>query len=171
MTNQLMESINKIISAEETVRLLELHEMNQSHMLGLQGFKRLHRFKAMDRERHSIMLQCFMAEYYHLEPNFSVTFSKPIAAYSFLDSIKSMYDKCKDHITSLKIAAKMAFDEGEDLLGDYLEMMVKDQSKEAECYWRLWLDCSRQNADLNYISKELHEKMKHKEKKYYNFKN
>lgn len=170
MTNQLMEMVNKIISAEEYMALLEAHEMNQSHLISMHGPKRLHRYMAMDRGRHSLKLQCFMVEYFHVEPTISVSFTKPSGTSSLVDSFKMMYDKSIDHITTLKTTAKMAFDEGEDLLGDYLERMVVDQSKEAECYYRIWMDFKRDNADFNYLSKELHKKYKGYEREKFHFK-
>lgn len=170
MTPQLMATINGIISTEESMRLLELHEMSQCHLSGLQGFKRLHRYKAMDRGRHSIMLRCFVTEYDHTEPNVKVVYDTPTNGTSFADHIKLMHDKSLAHIGTLKYASKMAFDEGEHLLGDYLMKMIEDQSEELEVYYRLWLDVKRENADMNYISDKLHKKYKAKERKYFCYK-
>lgn len=161
--------VNGIISTEEQMRFFEEHEMNQAHVVSLEGLKRFHRYRAMDRGRHSLMLQCFVAENYHIEPMINISYQTPMNNLSLIDALKMMHDKSASHIESLKSVAKMAFDENDHLLGGYLEDMIADQSKELNEYYRIWSDCKRENADLNYISKELHCKYKHLEKKKFGY--
>jgi ferritin len=170
ISKELVALVNNIIATEEIVRQIELHESSQAHVMGLQGFKRFHRYNAMDRAKHSMMLRCHLEEYHHVEPYISINFETPKDTATQVESLKIMYDKSKSHIETLSTAMKMAFDEGETLLGDYIGCLIKDESKEAEQYNRIILDMKREGADVNFISHELHEKYKKKEKKYFNYK-
>jgi ferritin len=167
---QMLSLVNGIIATEEHMRLSEEHEMNKAHLIGLQGYKRFHRYRAMDRGRHSLKLQCFLVENFHVEPMVIVSYQTPSESMSFIDCIKSMHDRSASHIESLKTVARMAYDEKEPLLGGYLDMMIADQSKELDDYFRLWTEAKRENADLNYLSHELHKKYKCLEKKNFGYK-
>lgn len=170
MTPELEAMLNQILSAEEHLRHMELKEMNMSHMAGLMGLKRMHRYYAMDRERHVIKLQNFMVDCLKLEPSYAVAVGMGHPVYSLTDSLKMMYDKGMAHIETLEAAEKKAYEEGECLLGDYLGYMVKDQAREMAKYNKVCMDFRRENADHTYLSNELHRKFKCKEAKKFNYK-
>lgn len=170
MTPQLTAMLNNIIAGEETLALMEQYEMNQAHVESLHGFKRFHRYRSMDRQRHSIMLQNFIAENYHTEPMISMSFATPSSGMSLADGLKAMHDKGIVHLSLLKSACNASFSEDEHLLAGYLEMMIKDQMDEISDYYRIWMAVKREDADLNYISDKLHKKYKCKEAKKHCFK-
>lgn len=173
MTPILLSTINEIINWEFTLSLMEINEMNHCHEMGLQGYKRFHRFWACDRHRHATMLCNHLVEYQHTIPNITISYSSNgTSSSSLLESLQKMYDACKIQLNRLKNAAKLAIDEGEDFLMDMIEKMVKDQSMECERYYREILELRFTNSDRTFIachSEKLHCKYKEKEMKYFHY--
>jgi ferritin len=175
MTPELINNINLVISGELMLSLMELNEMNHCHEMGLQGYKRFHRYWAMDRQRHAIMLSNFVVEYHHIVPQIAVDYNSESSPTSptLLDALTKMYNMSKTQLDTIKKCAKMAIDEGEDLLMGMLESMLKDESLECERYYREILEISFVKSDPGFIachSEKLHCKYKEKEKEYFGYK-
>jgi ferritin len=173
MTPKLLTNINAVISGELTMSAMELNEMNHCHEMGFQGFKRFHRFYAMDRQRHALMLSNFVVEYHHVTPVISVSYnSANTTSSSLLEAMQRMHDLSVNHLELLKSTAKMAIDEGEDLLMGMLEKLLRDESCEVARYYREVKDLTYTNSDRSYVllrSDKLHTKYKDKEKEYFNY--
>ena len=173
MTPELLNSINAIISGELIMSAMELNEMNHCHEMGFQGYKRFHRFYSMDRQRHALMLSNFVVEFHHQTPVISVSYnSSNTTSASLLEAMQRMHDLSVNHLKLLKSTAKMAIDEGEDLLMGMLEKLLKDESCEVARYYREVKDLTYVNSDRKYIllhSDKLHTKYKEKEKEYFNY--
>ena len=173
MTPELLSNINTIISGELTMSVMELNEMNHCHEMGFQGYKRFHRFYSMDRHRHAIMLSNFVVEHHHVSPTISISYnSSNTTSGSLLEAMQRMHDLSVNHLNLLKTVAKMAIDQGEDLLMGMIEKMVKDESCELAKYYREVKELSYVNSDRAYVmlhSDKLHTKYKEKEKEYFNY--
>lgn len=169
MAPELLECLNSMLNSEEHIRLMELHEMAQSHAAGLQGLKRFHRFNACDRARHSQMLRNYIVDHYHIEPSIVVSYQVPVIKMSVVESMKHMYDICEAHIEKIKVAINTAIQLNCLDIAGYLGMMLEDQSYEKETYNRYILKLSMPNVDIACIDSWLHTKYKCKEKEYFGY--
>lgn len=169
---ELFTAVSDIINSEFNLSIVEANEMCICHEMGLQGYKRFHRFNCMDRHRHAIMLSNFLVEFHHTMPSIAVSHKSANVSTTLIESLQKMYDISIAHIKKLKTTAKLAIDSGEDLLMGMIEKMIKDESEEAERYWREILELQNANSDPAFTmlhSAKLHCKYKEKEKKYFNY--
>lgn len=173
MTPQLTVALNEIIATELVLSMAELNEMNHSQEMGLQGYKRFHRFYSMDRHRHALMLSNYIVEHHNIAPVITVTFdSRSYVSASLLESLKSMHSRSSTHLMNLKRAAKMAAVEDDDALMGMLECLIEDETWELARYAREVQELTFSGGDKSFMllhSDKLHCKYKKKEKEYFNY--
>lgn len=105
-------------------------------------------------------------------PMYEVNFKSTVPTGSMLQQMQLIYSIAKNHINVLSSASKIALDENEDYLSDYLEKMIKDQSKELADMRRIIKQVKSAGNDEGYLrllDSKLHEKYKVKEKEYFAF--
>lgn len=169
MTPQLISVLSEVVSYEALCSLQEMESMSLLHMMGYQGFKRLHRYRSRDRLEHAICLKNYLVDYCDMNPKVTVNYSSPNnGSITFEVIISGAIKACKDQIERLKNASHMCIEENEDALMGKLEHLIADEERELKCYKRLWkeYDNSKKLGDASWIdrtSKCLHGKFKTKE--------
>lgn len=179
MTPELINNLNMAIASEFNLSHYAMCEMSKSQSMALNGFKRFFRYIAICRNQHAIKLQNFIVEYLvdstdkSIIPSYTVSYTSNLTQITLLDAVKQVHSLYKNHIVLLKNIAKMAINEGEDYLMDYIEHTIESTTVQLSRLTRLVKKLTAVASDEMYVrllDNELHCKYKEKELKRFNFK-
>jgi hypothetical protein len=166
MEKELFTLIEKLISDEHRMSIVEAEHMSVFQSRGLPGFKRQHRYLARWRTEAALKLRCWVTDKTGMRPFVSVSITSSVVSESALDCIISLIGEYDTLMKNYVVAAKMAGDKGHDDLLQILEYQICWLSKTIMKYRRDYQEISNVNSDSVYIqlrSESHHEKFKKKE--------
>jgi ferritin len=169
MSPDLKMKLNAIVYNELRLSTMLLHEMNQAHTSGYNGFKRFFRYSSMDRQRHAIMLCNFVGDYCGTDLDIAVSVSTGPKRSSVEESINAIISESASHLESLKTACTMSSTDNELYLMKHICDMISDQSEELMRMKRISVDLTRPELDIRKFDKELHCKYKVLEKERFGY--
>lgn len=169
LTPTMKTMLNTIVANENRLAVVLMHEMNYACTSGFNGFKRFFRYRAMDRQRHAIMLCNFVSDYVVEELDLEVAVPAILPSSGLLSSLSNYKEESYNQIDRIKLACGTALTDGEILLMGYLNKMIEDQSEELMRVKRLIVDLGMPEMDIRCFDRELHCKYKEMEKEKFGF--
>ncbi len=168
------EAIELIQAAGEEVRKLAMinsTDKNFYHYLGLQGFKRYHRFEAREYFEFSMCLDCLLIDHYGIEPMYKdIAFipSKKTAIMErmqeFINALEEILDKM-NHVKSRLVELKHHY------AAEYIQKIINENENDLKHAYRCFnyaKDVGGQLKDLHSLSERIHDEYECKEKECHN---
>lgn len=169
-TEEDKESIELIQAAADEMKkvaMLQTADKNYFHYIGLQGFKRLHRYEAREAFEYAMCLESLLIDHYGVEPEFhEIPFVAPKKGsvlermQGYIDMLESTLDKMNNVKTKL-VLANHHF--AAKFIQDIIDELENDL-KYAYRHFNYAKDVGGQIKDLHWYSHEMHEEFKCKEK-------
>lgn len=149
-----------------TMAVMHELEKNYMHSLNMQGFKRLHRYKARERFEDSMRIQTFMIDIHHLKPMIDVDYKQVENADGVPEHMKHWHEKLHYAITRLSEIHNEVVMMGEPYSAGILKMIIRDLEDEIKYvhrYSKFMEDCEYELEHLYWYDEKIHCEYKEKE--------
>lgn len=165
--------INLIHLAIDEMRMLEkldISEKNFYHFLGLQGFKRLHRYQARERLEKSMALECLLVDHYGVEPEFREVVFTPCEKRTILDRLQSYAERLESSLGKMNDIKTQLVLANHHFSATFIQEIIdclECNLKYAYRHLNYVKDIGGQVKDIHWYSHEIHECYKEKEKNHH----
>lgn len=166
METEIIKLFKQIIEKNASGEVFHDNMSRMAHMLGLQGFKRLHRYNACEDRERRVMFQHYVIDRYseNLEPEWVYEAPTP-------RSIEEMLNECikwEESVTrEMSLAGNMLIEKGYVVEGQKAQACLKDVAEEIIKAKRYKQDFEKSGYNWDYIrivDKQIHDKYKELEK-------
>lgn len=162
METEIIKLFKQIIEKNASGEVFHDNMSRMAHMLGLQGFKRLHRYNAYEDRERRVMFQHYIIDRYseNLEPEWVYEAPTPRS----IEEMLNEYIKWEESVTrEMSLAGNMLIEKGYVVEGQKAQACLKDVAEEIIKAKRYKQDFAKANYNWDYIrivDKQIHDKYK-----------
>lgn len=157
------------MAADELKRLerLETSEKNFYHFLGLQGFKRWHRYNAREDLEMAMRLECLLIDHYGIEPEYHEVQFVPCVKRTIIERMQDYNSRLEEVLGNLNEVKTKLVTTNHHFAATFIQECIDELEcdlKYAYRHFNFAKDVNGQIKDMHWYSNELHESYKDKER-------
>lgn len=142
-------------------------EKNFFHMLGLQGFKRYHRYEAREAWENAMNLEALLIDHYGVEPRYSPIEFTTCQKKTIVERMQHYTDELENTLDKMNKVKTELVANDHHFASKHIQDIIEEAEKDLKYAYRHLNYCKDVNGDasaMHWYSHELHEEYKCKER-------
>lgn len=147
---------------------VNLDSKNFFHVIGMQGFKRYHRYEAREALEEAMCLESLMIDHYGVEPKYVAIEFTPCQKRTAMERIQHYADELEKSLEMMNEVKTELINNNHHFAAQHIQRIIDKIEKELKYTYRHLNYCKDVNGDANalhWYSHELHEEYRCKEKR------
>lgn len=140
---------------------------NFFHMIGLQGFKRYHRYESREAWEEAMCLESLMIDHYGVEPRYMAIEFTPCQKKTAIERMQHYADELEKTLGMMNEVKTELVNNNHHFAAKHIQEIIDETEKDLKYAYRHLNYCKDVNGDasaMHWYSHELHEEYKDKEK-------